>query len=66
MLHKRCLIEYYLGHFEFGGCYRDGDHTFALMLRNNLRSDSHGEVELTWGESRVDGYIRYFNGYGEI
>ncbi|WP_445361217.1 phospholipase A [Microbulbifer sp. EKSA005] len=61
-------IEHYLGHFELGGRYRDGDHTVSLMLRNNLRSDNRGAVELTWGfplGKRVDGYIRYFNGYGE-
>ncbi|MCO1333851.1 phospholipase A [Microbulbifer sp. OS29] len=61
-------IEHYLGHFELGGRYRDGDHTLSLMLRNNLRSDNHGAVELTWGfplGNRVDGYVRYFNGYGE-
>ncbi|WP_444889567.1 phospholipase A [Microbulbifer sp. DLAB2-AA] len=61
-------IEHYLGHFELGGRYRDGDHTIAVMVRNNLRSENHGAFELTWGfplGDRVDGYIRYFNGYGE-
>ncbi|QFT56120.1 phospholipase A [Microbulbifer sp. THAF38] len=61
-------IEHYMGHFELGGRYRDGDHTIAVMVRNNLRSDNHGAFELTWGfplGDRVDGYIRYFNGYGE-
>ncbi|MFS1525991.1 phospholipase A [Microbulbifer sp. 2304DJ12-6] len=61
-------IEHYLGHFELSGRYRDGNHTVAMVLRNNLRSDSRGAVELTWSfplGNRVDGYLRYFNGYGE-
>jgi len=61
-------IEHYMGNFELGGRYRDGDHSIAIMVRNNLRSDNRGAVELTWGfplGNRVDGYIRYFNGYGE-
>ncbi|MDP5210178.1 phospholipase A [Microbulbifer sp. 2205BS26-8] len=61
-------IEHYLGHFELSGRYRDGNHTVAMVLRNNLRSDNRGAVELTWSfplGSRVDGYLRYFNGYGE-
>ncbi|WP_323845181.1 phospholipase A [Microbulbifer magnicolonia] len=61
-------IENYLGHFELRGRYRNGGHSLSLMVRNNLRSDNHGAVELSWGfpiGNRVRGYMKYFNGYGE-
>ncbi|MEX2961142.1 phospholipase A [Microbulbifer sp. TYP-18] len=61
-------IEKYLGHFELTGTYYRGEHTFGLMLRNNLRSDNHGALELRWSfpmGNRVRGYVKYFNGYGE-
>ena len=61
-------IEAYLGHFELTTTYRGEGHSLGLMLRNNLRSDNHGAVELRWGfpiGNRVRGYIKYFNGYGE-
>jgi phospholipase A1 len=39
-----------------------------MLLRNNLRDNNRGAVELTWsypiiGTLRV--YTQYFNGYGE-
>jgi phospholipase A1 len=44
---------------------------FAVMLRNNLRSDNLGAVQLDWSfplpliGDKLSGYIQYFNGYGE-
>ncbi len=61
-------IEDYLGHFELTGGYRTDGHSFSMLLRNNLQSDNHGAVELRWSfpmGSRVRGYVKYFNGYGE-
>ncbi|WP_308366414.1 MULTISPECIES: phospholipase A [unclassified Microbulbifer] len=61
-------IEAYLGHFELRGGYRGPTHSVTMMLRNNLRSDNRGAVELNWGfpiGNRVRGYVKYFNGYGE-
>lgn len=61
-------IEEYMGNFEFGTAYRRGDHEFTLMVRNNLRSDNHGAVQMEWTFPllrRVRGYAQYFNGYGE-
>ena len=61
-------LEFYLGHFEFRGGYHGPNYSTSMMLRNNLRSDNRGAVELSWsfplGE-RVRGLVRYFNGYGE-
>lgn len=61
-------IEAYMGHFELTGGYRCGGHHVAMMVRNNLRSDNRGAVELRWSfpiGNRVRGYVKYFNGYGE-
>ncbi len=61
-------IENYMGHGEFRMIHKRGQHTYSLMLRNNLRTENRGAVELGWsfpvGE-RLKGYVQYFNGYGE-
>lgn len=61
-------IEYYLGHFEWMGLYQWHNRTLSVMLRNNLRSDNRGAVEIGWSfplSSKVKAYVKYFNGYGE-
>lgn len=61
-------IEKFLGHFEFTTVYRRSNHEFSLMLRNNLRSDNKGAVQLDWTFPlwrRLRGHAQYFNGYGE-
>ena len=61
-------LEFYLGHFELTGGMDRGQHNISMMLRNNLRSDNKGAVELRWSfpmGRRVRGYVKYFNGYGE-
>jgi phospholipase A1 len=61
-------IEKYLGHFEWMGAYQWHNRTLSLMLRNNMRSDNKGAIELGWSfpiNSRVKAYVKYFNGYGE-
>ena len=61
-------IEKYLGNFEFSSTYRRVDQEFSLMLRNNLRSENRGAVQLEWTfpmYKRLRGYVEYFNGYGE-
>lgn len=58
----------YLGNFDLQGAYNRGDQTFSLMVRNNLDSTNRGAIELGWSfplSSRVGGFIKYFNGYGE-
>ncbi|CAA0109656.1 Phospholipase A1 [Zhongshania aliphaticivorans] len=61
-------IEKYLGHFEWMGLYKWHDRTLSIMLRNNLRSENKGALELGWSfpiSTRVKAYVKYFNGYGE-
>ncbi|WP_259395607.1 phospholipase A [Shewanella sp. SR43-4] len=58
----------YMGNFELTGVYGLDEHRFTMLLRNNLRDNNRGAVELTWsypiiGTLRV--YTQYFNGYGE-
>jgi phospholipase A1 len=61
-------IDEYLGHGELRGVYKWRDQVFSAMLRNNMRSNNRGAVELGWsfpiGE-RLSAYVQYFNGYGE-
>ncbi|MCE2572692.1 phospholipase A [Motilimonas eburnea] len=58
----------YLGHGKIQAAYKWGDHTFALMSRNNLESGfSEGAVEGSWSfplTKRVKGYVQFFTGYG--
>lgn len=61
----------YLGHGELRLAYKLGEHTFAMMSRNNLESGfSEGAIEASWSfpignYPYVKGYIQYFSGYGE-
>ncbi|MFC6978513.1 phospholipase A [Microbulbifer taiwanensis] len=61
-------MEFYMGNFELEGGYRSGGFGASLMLRNNLREENRGAVELRWTfpvGQRIRGYLKYFNGYGE-
>jgi len=61
-------IERFMGHFEFTTTYRKRNHEFRLLLRNNLRGDNKGAVQLEWAFPLwrgIRGYAQYFNGYGE-
>ena len=61
----------YLGHYHMRFGYKLADHTFSLMLRNNLESGfSRGAVEAGWSfplwkYDYVKGYVNYFSGYGQ-
>ncbi|TQV84896.1 phospholipase A [Aliikangiella coralliicola] len=61
-------IHKYMGYFEFTSLYRWDTQTFGIMLRNNLRSDNRGAIQLDWTfpmGKRFKGYAQYFHGYGE-
>lgn len=61
-------IEHYMGNFEWMSIYSWRQRTLSILLRNNLRSDNKGAVELGWSfpiNKRVKAYVKYFNGYGE-
>lgn len=61
-------IERYMGHFEWTGAWVRNENLYGIMLRNNLRSDNRGAIELSWSfpiHRNIKGTVRYFNGYGE-
>ncbi|MTI13031.1 phospholipase A [Sansalvadorimonas verongulae] len=63
-------ITKYLGYGEMNMFYKLGEHNLSMMLRNNLRSDNKGAVQLGWSfplsdANKLRGYVQYFNGYGE-
>jgi phospholipase A1 len=63
-------IQKYMGYGELGGLWSISDkHSLEFMLRNNLRSsDNRGAIQLGWSfpiNDRIQGYVEYFNGYGE-
>lgn len=63
-------IDDYLGYGELHMVYKISDnYTVSAMLRNNMHTtDNKTTVELSLSfplPGRLDGYIQYFNGYGE-
>lgn len=64
-------IEKYMGNFELTAAYQRKKDIFSIMVRNNLRSENKGAVELGWSfpvsrrMPNVRGYMKYFNGYGQ-
>jgi phospholipase A1 len=62
-------IHKYMGYGELGGLWRISEkHSLEFMLRNNLRSENKGAIQLGWSfpiNDKIQGYVEYFNGYGE-
>lgn len=61
-------LDAHFGNFELSGGYRSGGYTSSIKVRNNLSSENYGAVELNWKfpiTTRVRGYVKYFDGYGE-
>ena len=63
-------IDDFMGNFELG-IFRQGiASTSSILLRNNLRSENYGAVELNWSRQlpyseKLRFYFQYFYGYGE-
>ena len=61
----------YLGHGNLRIAYKNDEHVFSFMSRNNLESGfKRGAIELGWsfpifGYDFLKGYAQYFSGYGE-
>ena len=61
-------IEFYTGNFEFQIMRFLGDDSIGITLRNNLRSNNRGAVQIDWTlplTKRLQGYVQIYNGYGE-
>ncbi len=61
-------INEYLGYFELLLMQKVGKSTFTTMLRNNLKDENRGAIEVGWSfplNENYKGYIQFFNGYGE-
>jgi phospholipase A1 len=61
------ISEYY-GYFELTAFRRIHNNELSIMLRNNLRSDNRGAIELNYSypfNKKVRGYVQVFHGYGE-
>jgi phospholipase A1/A2 len=61
-------ITKYMGWFELSAAYKQGDATWRLMLRNNLRGDNKGAVRLAYSQPlnrHIRLYAELFSGYGE-
>jgi phospholipase A1 len=61
-------IEKYMGYGELWGYYFWKKTRFGMMVRNNLRSDNKGAIQLEYAVpliERISAYFQYFNGYGE-
>jgi phospholipase A1 len=61
-------MEHYMGHGELGVLFMKGNHTLTLLVRNNLRKDNKGAVQIGWSyplSVKFKGYMRVFDGYGE-
>ncbi len=61
-------IDDYMGYFELLNVFTHKRHSLSIMLRNNLRADMRGAVQVDWNFPFIkhfDGYVQWFNGYGE-
>ncbi|MFT4823609.1 MAG: phospholipase A1 [Halioglobus sp.] len=59
------LYNYY-GYGDLKSVWKWNQQEFALTLRNNLRSDNKGAIQIDWTlpfSKRFKGHIQYFKGY---
>lgn len=58
----------YLGYGDLTLAYKLPDGTLSATLRNNLRRQNRGSIELNYSHpinKHIRAYVQYFNGYGE-
>lgn len=61
-------MEKYYGYGEFSAIYARKNQTLNLLLRNNLRQENKGALQLDWSfplHGKIKGYLQFFTGYGE-
>ena len=62
-------ISDYMGYGDVLAVYQAGHHSFAALVRNNLKSsDNRGALQLDWRfplYRNLKGYLQFFTGYGE-
>ena len=64
-------IHRYMGYFELSAIYRDEEHEYGLLFRNNVGSgatNTRSAIQLDYTFplwKRLRGYVQFFNGYGE-
>ena len=61
-------IERYMGQAEVAMAYRLNKHTFAGILKNNLRAENKSGLQLDWTypiSRTLKGYVQGYTGYGE-
>ncbi|MEO6145735.1 MAG: phospholipase A [Sulfuriferula sp.] len=62
-------IQDYMGRGDVVATYTRNGNTYSLLLRNNLkRAANRGAIRVDWSfplYGRLQGYVQYFNGYGE-
>lgn len=62
-------IGHYYGHFELTISRGFGKNDLSLMLRNNLKKENRGAMELSYSRplsNNISTYVQLFHGYGEM